>query len=216
MTTVPPPVPLPAVEDGRDGPPSTRVGSDPGDAGQGRGPARAMAMSGANPSRWVLFAGLALLIVVVDQLAKSWVVSNYQVGVASPIIGDTMRIWLSHNTGALFGLFRDQAFLFAAFSFGVIGIIVWYEARAGRSLLVTLALGLLLGGALGNLTDRLRLGYVVDFTDLGIGSWRWYTFNVADAAISASVLLLLLLAIVPGLSGQADEVGSAGVTHQDG
>jgi signal peptidase II len=98
-------------------------------------------------------------------------------------------------------MFRDQALLFAAMSLLVIGIIVWYQARAGGNLVVTLALGLLLGGAMGNLADRLRLGYVVDFVDLGIGSWRFYTFNVADSAITGAVLLLLVLAIAPGLVG---------------
>ncbi len=80
------------------------------------------------------------------------------------------------------------------------GVIVWYESRAGQSLIVSIALGLLLGGAIGNLLDRLRFNYVVDFMDLGIGTWRWYTFNVADAAISASVVLLFVLALVPGLA----------------
>jgi signal peptidase II len=158
-------------------------------------------LAGAGRSRWILFFGLAATILIVDQITKAWIVSNYEVSVAIPILGDSVRIWLSHNTGALFGLFRDQALIFAAFSFAVIGIILLYEARAGKSWLVTVALGLLLGGALGNLTDRLRLGYVVDFMDLGIGTWRWYTFNVADAAISGSVLLLLLVAIVPSLGG---------------
>jgi signal peptidase II len=155
----------------------------------------------ASRGQWVVFLGLAIAVIVADQLAKAWIVSSYQVGVPSEIVGDWVRIWLSHNTGALFGLFRDQALIFAAFSLLVIGIILWYQAKAGGNMVVTLALGLLLGGAIGNLTDRLRFGYVVDFVDLGIGSWRFYTFNVADSAISGAVLLLLLLAIVPGLAG---------------
>jgi len=61
---------------------------------------------------------------------------------------------------------------------------------------MSVALGLLLGGAVGNLIDRFRFGYVLDFVDLGIGALRWYTFNVADAAISASILLLLLTAVL--------------------
>ena len=149
--------------------------------------------------RLALFAGLALTVAVLDQLVKAWIVANFQVDRIVPILGEYVRIALSHNTGALFGLFRDQAPIFALFSLGVIALIVWYEWRAGASLLVTLALGFLLGGALGNLTDRLRLGYVVDFVDIGIGTFRWYTFNVADASISLSVLLLLLLAIRPAL-----------------
>jgi signal peptidase II len=157
-------------------------------------------MAAAGRRHWLIFGGLAAAIVVVDQLVKAWIVANYEVGAPAPILGDVVRIWLSHNSGALFGMFRDQALIFAFFSFAVIGIILWYQSRAGGSLLVTLALGLLLGGALGNLADRLRFGYVVDFMDLGIGSWRFYTFNVADSAISGAVLLLLLLAVVPGLA----------------
>ncbi len=155
----------------------------------------------ARRSHWAVFVGLAAVIVVTDQLAKLWIAANHDVSVASPVLGDNVRIWLSHNTGALFGLFRDQAPIFAVFSLVVVGIIIWYEAQAGGSLLVTLALGMLLGGALGNLTDRLRLGYVVDFVDIGIGTWRFYTFNVADSAITGSVLLLLLLAVAPALTG---------------
>jgi signal peptidase II len=79
----------------------------------------------------------------------------------------------------------------------VVGLIVWYEARAGASLLVSIALGLLLGGALGNLTDRLRLGYVIDFVDAGLGAVRWFTFNVSDVSIDGAILLLILLALVP-------------------
>jgi len=165
--------------------------------------ARAGTDTGRAPGqRLALFVGLAVTIAVVDQLVKAWIVSNFEVDRVVPIVDEYVRIALSHNTGALFGLFRDQAPIFALFSLGVIGLIVWYEWRAGSSLLVTLALGFLLGGALGNLADRLRLGYVVDFADIGIGTFRWYTFNVADAAISTSVLLLLLLAIRPTLGSR--------------
>lgn len=181
--------------------PSTTPAAGAERAADGAPPAGVGAGIAASRGHWALFLGLAAAIVVVDQLVKAWIVGAYQVGVASEILGNWVRIWLSHNTGALFGMFRDQALLFAAVSLAVIGIIVWYQARAGGSLVVTLALGLLLGGALGNLADRLRLGYVVDFVDIGVGSWRFYTFNVADSAITGAVLLLLLLAIAPGIAG---------------
>ncbi len=154
---------------------------------------------------WPVFFGLASAIVVVDQLTKAWIVANFEVSRSVDIVGEAVRITLSHNTGALFGLFRDQAPLFAISSVAVIGLIVWYHARSGRSLLTSIALGLLLGGALGNLADRARFGYVVDFVDAGIGGWRWYTFNVADSAISISILLLLVMAIWPGLAGSAHD-----------
>ena len=149
--------------------------------------------------RWILFIGLAVGIVVVDQLVKAWIAAagGFAVGRPVEIVGDFVRITVSHNQGALFGLFQGSALLFAIVSVAVLGIIVWYHGHAGRSVLVSLALGLLLGGAVGNLLDRLRLGYVVDFVDAGIGSWRWYTFNVADAAISCAILLLIVLALRP-------------------
>jgi signal peptidase II len=149
--------------------------------------------------RWGLFAGLGGAVLVVDQLVKAWIVGagTFQVGRPVEIAGDFVRITLSHNQGALFGMFQGSALLFALVSLAVLGIIVWYEARAGQDLVVSLALGLLIGGAIGNLIDRLRLGYVVDFVDAGIGGWRWYTFNVADAAISTAILLLIILAVWP-------------------
>jgi signal peptidase II len=154
---------------------------------------------------WFVFFGLAVGILVVDQIVKALVVANFSVGVAVDLIGEYLRITITHNTGALFGMFRDQAGLFALFSLGVIAIIVWYEAYAGRSLLLTIALGLLLGGALGNFADRIRLGYVVDFVDMGIGGWRFYTYNVADSAITVSILLLIGIAFLPALSSGASD-----------
>lgn len=152
---------------------------------------------------WPLFFGLAGTIVVVDQLTKAWVVSRLAPGESTSVVGDMLRLVNGRNSGALFGLFRDQAILFAAASIAVIAIIVGYHARTGRSRLASIALGLLLGGAIGNLTDRIRLGYVVDFVDAGIGGWRWYTFNVADAAISVAIVMLVLLVIWPGRGERA-------------
>jgi signal peptidase II len=154
--------------------------------------------SAARP-RWGLFAGLGAGIVLVDQLVKAWIVSagTFEVGRSVQIVGDLVRITLSHNQGALFGLFQGSAPLFALVSLAVLGIIVWYQAHAGQQVAVSVALGLLIGGAIGNLIDRLRLGYVVDFVDAGIGGFRWYTFNVADSAISLAIVLLIVLAIWP-------------------
>ncbi|MFZ5854944.1 MAG: signal peptidase II [Chloroflexota bacterium] len=152
----------------------------------------------AGRRHWLLFGGLAAAVFVVDQLVKAWIVSSFEVGIPVDLAGPYLRITISHNTGALFGLFRDQAILFALFSLGVIGFIVWYHGRNPRSLAQSVALGLLLGGALGNLIDRIRLGYVVDFVDMGIGSWRFYTYNVADSAITAALLLLIVLAFWSG------------------
>lgn len=151
---------------------------------------------------WLLFAGLAVAVFVVDQVVKAWIVANFEVSVPVDLLGDWLRITITHNSGGLFGMFNGQAAVFALFSLVVIGLIVWYEQRAGRSLLMTVALGLLLGGALGNLADRIRYGYVVDFVDMGIGGWRFYTYNVADASITTSILLLILIALLPALTSK--------------
>ncbi len=153
--------------------------------------------AGRSRPHWALFLGLAAGVVVVDQLVKVWIAANFTVGVPVQVIGDLVRITVSHNEGALFGLFQGSATGFGIVSLVVIGIIVWYESRAGSNVLVSVALGLLVGGAIGNLLDRIRLGYVIDFVDAGIGGLRFYTFNVADSAISLAILLLIVLAIAP-------------------
>jgi signal peptidase II len=148
---------------------------------------------------WAAFAGLAVVVVIADQLTKAWLVSVLGPGQSLPVIGDLIRLVHSQNTGGLFGLLRGQAAPFAALSLVVMALIVAYHARSPRSAYLTLTLGLLLGGAIGNMLDRVRLGYVVDFVDAGIGSLRWYTFNVADASISLAILLLVAAALRPSL-----------------
>ena len=85
--------------------------------------------------RWGLFLGLAASIVVADQLVKAWIVGPgaFVVGRPVSIVGDLVRITLTHNQGALFGLFQGSAPIFALVSLAVLGIILWYHARAGQS-----------------------------------------------------------------------------------
>lgn len=145
--------------------------------------------------RWVVFGVLAAIVAAADQVSKLWVVQTFDR--PTEIVGDLLRIVNVHNTGGIFGLFGASATLLAIASTVVVGVILVYQAREGvrTHWLLSVALGLLLGGALGNLIDRLRLGYVVDFVDMGIGNMRWYTFNVADAAISMSLVTFAALAL---------------------
>lgn len=133
-------------------------------------------------------------MVVADQLSKAWIVAN----VTRPIevIGDLVRFVIVHNDGGIFGLFGNSATILGLASTLVIALIVVYQWREGVTgpWLLTIGLGLLLGGAVGNLIDRLRYGYVVDFVDMGIADLRFYTYNVADAAISTALLVMLMLA----------------------
>jgi signal peptidase II len=155
----------------------------------------------ARPPHWAIFTALAAAIVLVDQLTKAWIAGHVDPGRPVRIVDDYLRLVITHNAGALFGLFQGQAPIFAAVSLGVMALIVAYQARTGSALVMSVALGLLLGGAIGNVIDRLRFGYVLDFVDAGIGSLRWYTFNVADSAISLSIVLLVLVALRPSLAG---------------
>ena len=167
--------------------------------------------------RWLVFFGLAIGVVVADQASKAIIDGTFKLastqgtipGFAEPtqVIGDLVRIAKSYNDGGLFGLFDAAAPILALASLVVIGILVVVQARSGprASWLTTVALGLLLGGAIGNLLDRIRFGYVIDWVDMGIGGWRFYTFNVADSAISIAIVLLLAAAIFG--RQPADEAG---------
>ena len=157
--------------------------------------------TGARPPHWGVFAGLAAAVVVADQLTKLWIVANVDPAQPLRLADDYLRLVITHNAGALFGLFQGHAPIFAVVSLAVMALIVAYHARTGSALVMSIALGLLLGGAIGNVIDRLRFGYVLDFVDAGIGGLRWYTFNVADSAISLSIVLLVLVAVRPSLAG---------------
>jgi signal peptidase II len=147
-----------------------------------------------------LFALLALAVVAADQGAKAWVLGAVTPGKPVEIAGDWFRITFVQNSGALFGLFQDRAILFAVSSVAVMAVIVLVHERTGRNLPLSIALGLLLGGAVGNFIDRLRFGYVVDFVDMGVGVWRFYTYNVADAAITTALIVLIVVTLLPGLA----------------
>jgi signal peptidase II len=152
---------------------------------------------------WVTFLGLAGGIVVADQVTKAWLTSFLAPGESVAVVGDWLRLVHSQNSGGLFGVLRDQALPFGLVSLVVVGLIVLYHARTTPNRYISITLGLLLGGAIGNLVDRLRIGYVVDFVDAGIGTLRWYTFNVADTAISFAILLLLAASIWPAVARRA-------------
>jgi signal peptidase II len=149
---------------------------------------------------WSTFLAVAAAVVVADQLAKAWLTSFLAPGESVDVVGDVIRLVHGQNAGGLFGVFQGQALPFALISVVVVGLIVLFHARSGRNPYLSITLGLLLGGALGNLADRIRLGYVVDFVDAGLGTTRWYTFNVADAAISVAILLLLAASVWPSVA----------------
>jgi signal peptidase II len=174
---------------------------------------------------WIVFGLIGAAVVVADQLTKAWVEAGFALAAPSapagapnaptPVIGDIVRIARSWNDGGIFGLFGSSAPILGLASIVVIAIIVWVEATSGvRSPLLTVALGLLVGGAIGNLIDRLRFGHVVDWVDTGIGSLRFYTFNVADAAISVAVALLIAMSLLGPRLGRLVGASAPGTSEQ--
>jgi len=172
------------------------IEGEPGASGAGEEAAR-RPWRGPSPARWALFVVITVAVVVVDQVSKNWLTSLLMPGEAMVVIPGWLNFVHGQNSGILFGMLPQSAFAFAIVSLVVTGLIVVYHAKAGRGIVTTVALALLLGGAIGNLLDRLNHGYVVDWIDMGIGSWRFWTYNVADACITTSILLLILMAVVP-------------------
>jgi signal peptidase II len=143
--------------------------------------------------RWnVVFSLAALLVVVADQLSKLWIRSNLAVGQSLFELGFLQITRVPPNTGAAFGLFQGQSFALTIVSLVVITVLLLYALFIYRRFPLLdnmpnrIAIGLILGGTVGNLIDRLRFGGVTDF--IGVGSW-WPSFNIADSAVTIGVII---------------------------
>jgi signal peptidase II len=136
----------------------------------------------------------AAAILLPDLVTKGIVYRSMELNGASiPVLGEWVRLTYIHNTGAAFSLFQGSRWFFVGVSLLSI-LVILALALSGRypTKRVQAAFGLILGGALGNLIDRLWLGKVIDFLDMGVGRTRWPVFNVADIGVTVGVLLLLL------------------------
>ena len=144
---------------------------------------------------------LALLLVLLDQLSKYWVSTSFHYGEARAYSG-FFNLVLVHNRGAAFSFLASaagwQRGFFIAIALVAIVVISLLLARHARDKLFCLSLALILGGAIGNVIDRIALGYVVDFLDFHFSGWHWPAFNLADSAISAGAVLLVLDSLRPG------------------
>ena len=143
------------------------------------------------PSRILLVVGVAVVVFVIDRVTKAWVSDNIPLATARPIVGDYVRIVHAQNTGAAFGLLPERTTLLSVLSVvAVLAIVYYYRQIASNSALVSATLGMQLGGAFGNLLDRITQGYVVDFVDVGVGDIRFWAFNVADSSIVVGIILV--------------------------
>ena len=142
------------------------------------------------------FLLLALLVLILDQASKAWVLAlfqPYEVVLVLPVFNLT----LAFNEGAAFSFLDDAGgwqrwFFIGLTSIISVGLVVWLLRLKPSERLTGFSLALILGGALGNLVDRVRMGKVTDFLDFHWQGWHWPAFNLADSAITLGVVLMLL------------------------
>lgn len=157
---------------------------------------------------------LALAILAVDQWTKAWIERTLPVGGVREVIPGLFNLTHIRNDGVAFGLLAAhdgpwKAWLLAALAMVAIGVVIALLRGTPDSQPVSVAaLGLVLGGAVGNLLDRVMSGAVTDFLDFYRGGYHWHNFNVADAAISVGVALLLLDSLVLSRRGRRPERAS--------
>jgi signal peptidase II len=162
--------------------------------------------------------GLALAVFLLDQLVKFWIIEvvGLQARGSVPVLPFFSLTWVE-NRGVSMGMLTADTELGRWLLVGMTGLIaavVAFWIRREKQWPEVLALGLVLGGALGNIVDRIRFGYVVDFVHLHAGNLSFYVFNVADAAISIGVALLLVRALTGGREAAPDSAGSGSGTER--
>jgi len=154
---------------------------------------RRLATAGANP-RWWWWLGVSALVIVADYATKALVLSAFRPGEQLAVTG-FFSLTLAFNPGAAFSFLAAaegwQRWLFAAIAVAAAAVIVWLLRRGGSTLFCA-GLALILGGALGNLWDRLTIGHVVDFLLFHYAGWAYPAFNVADSAITVGAAAVIL------------------------
>jgi signal peptidase II len=145
-----------------------------------------------------ILALVAGSVVILDQVSKVYIDTAFQLHETLPIVPDLFSITYVRNPGAAFGLFAGQSSFFRTTFFSIVSLLalsflavmVYQLPKDDRW--QTTSLSLLLGGAMGNIIDRIRMGEVIDFLDFYVGTYHWPAFNVADSAITIGVSLLML------------------------
>lgn len=169
--------------------------------------------AGSRQRAWGGLAAILLLAAAAyaaDVWTKTWAERALVLHAPIPVAGDVFRLTLGYNTGVAFGLFAGGGATILLLSGAIIlGVAAWIvvAVRAGEMSPRLWPLGLILGGAIANLADRLPDGRVTDFLDVGIGAARWPTFNLADTSIVVGIGLVVLLTLGPAQPTPAEERG---------
>jgi signal peptidase II len=138
--------------------------------------------------RFLRLLSIAGAVVALDQWTKHWATNTLQFRAPVRVIGELVRLTYTRNSGVAFGIGAGVPFPYYLFSIAAIAVILYlFVRRQVPSTSRQLALALILGGAIGNLIDRVSAGEVVDFIEIGYGHWHWPVFNVADSAVTIGV-----------------------------
>jgi signal peptidase II len=148
--------------------------------------------SGSSMAPWL---GIAAIVILLDQLTKITIAQLLSYGQSRPVTS-FFNLVLAYNKGAAFSFLSSQGgwqrYLFTAIAIGAVLLIMYLLRRHAGQRLFCWALALVLGGAIGNLIDRVIYGHVIDFLDFYVGNWHWPAFNVADCAICVGAVLFVL------------------------
>jgi signal peptidase II len=151
-------------------------------------------MAKKNPGL-ALWLGIATIVVLLDQVTKITMTRLLAYGQSEPVTS-FFNLVMVYNPGAAFSFLANsggwQRWFFSALALGVSIFIIWMLSRNASQRLFCWSLSLILGGAIGNLIDRLAYGHVIDFLDFHLGGWHWPAFNVADSAITIGAALFVL------------------------
>lgn len=146
-----------------------------------------------NQYKWLT---ISLFIIICDQITKIWAIHNLEYAQSLPIISNIFNLKLAFNFGAAFSILSNKSgwqhwFLTTVSCITSIALFIYLFIN--KNIKLSIAIALILGGAIGNLIDRWQYGFVIDFIDIYYKKWHWPTFNIADSAITCGVILWLLL-----------------------
>ena len=151
-----------------------------------------------NALPWLL---VSLLVIVLDQISKQWVLTSLPEYTAIPVIEGFWNWFRTYNTGAAFSFLANaggwQTWFFTGLAFVISGLLVfWLTRTERRDWRTALPYALIIGGAIGNVIDRIQHGHVIDFIQWHVGEWYWPAFNLADAAIVGGAIGIVLFGVL--------------------
>ena len=153
-----------------------------------------------NTQQQTTWLWLSLIVILLDQLSKQWIEATFQL-YQSMAVFPGFNLILVYNEGAAFSFLSDQGgwqrwfFVILAIAFSI-GLIIWLLRLSEQEKWISAAIALILGGAVGNVIDRILFGHVIDFLDVYYDKWHFPAFNIADSAISLGVGLILIDAVL--------------------